>query len=268
MSAALSATLVGDLRIAFERTGEGPALLLLHGGVSDHREWRRQLDTLCDEFTVVAWDAPGCGQSSDPPESFRLPDYADCLAQFIAALGLERPHVVGLSFGGGLTLELYRRHPALPRSLTLASAYAGWAGSLPAKIVQQRLRQVLHEADLPADQWASNWLPGLLSANAPAGAADQIIAVMSDAHPAGIRVMARSFAEADLCDILEHIAVPTLALYGDADQRVPLSAAEDLHTRIPGSRLVVMPGVGHQSNMDAPDLFNHEVRSFLRSLDP
>jgi pimeloyl-ACP methyl ester carboxylesterase len=56
--------------------------------------------------------------------------------------------------------------------------------------------------------------------------------------------------------------------YGEADQRVPLSAAEDLHTRIPGSRLVVMPGVGHQSNMDAPDLFNHEVRSFLRSLDP
>lgn len=80
--------------------------------------------------------------------------------------------------------------------------------------------------------------------------------------------MARSCAEADLRDILEHSAVPTLALYGDADQRVPLSAAEDLHTRISGSRLMVMPGVGHQSNMDAPDLFNHEVRSFLRSLDP
>ncbi len=259
---------VGELRIAYELTGKGPALLLLHGGGSDHREWRRQLDTLCEEFTVVAWDAPGCGQSSDPPESFRLPDYADCLAGFIAALGLERPHVVGLSFGGGLALEFYRRHPALPRSLTLASAYAGWAGSLPAEVVEQRLRQVLREADLPPDQWAPGWLPGLLSTNAPAGAPDEIIAVMSDAHPAGMRAMARSFAEADLRDVLEHIAVPALVLYGDADQRIPLSAAEDLHTRIPGSRLVVMPGVGHQSNMGAPDLFNHEVRSFLRSLNP
>src|SRR5262245_10277570 len=91
MSETLSETLVGDLRIVHERTGTGPALLLLHGGVSDHREWRRQLDALSDEFTVVAWDAPGCGQSSDPPESLRLPDYADCLAGFTVALGLERP---------------------------------------------------------------------------------------------------------------------------------------------------------------------------------
>jgi pimeloyl-ACP methyl ester carboxylesterase len=95
-----------------------------------------------------------------------------------------------------------------------------------------------------------------------------LIEIMSSAHPAGMRVMARSFAEADLRDILGHIAVPTLLLHGGADQRVPLSVAEDLHTMIPGSRLVVMPGAGHQSNMDAPDLFNHEVRTFLRSLNP
>ena len=264
----MDTALVGDLRIAYERVGAGPALLLLHGGASDHREWRRQCDALSDEFTVVAWDAPGCGQSSDPPEFFRLPGYADCLAGFVSALGLERPHVLGLSFGGGLALELYRRHPALPQSLILASAYAGWTGSLPAEGVEERLRQVLHEADLPADQWAPGWLPGLLSEHAPAGATEELIAIMSDAHPAGMRVMARAFAEADLRNILGRIAVPALLLYGGVDQRIPLSVAEDLHARIPGSRLVVMPGVGHQSNMDAPDLFNHEVRTFLRSLNP
>ena len=59
---------------------------------------------------MVAWDAPGCGRSSDPPEAFRMPEYADCLAAFVDALGLERPHVLGLSLGGALALELYRRH--------------------------------------------------------------------------------------------------------------------------------------------------------------
>lgn len=83
-----------------------------------------------------------------------------------------------------------------------------------------------------------------------------------------MRVMARAFAEADMRDSLGHIAVPTLLLYGGADQRVPLSVAEGLHASISGSQLVVMPGVGHQSNMDAPGLFNHEVRTFLRSLNP
>ena len=69
---------IGGLRIAFERKGKGTPLVLLHGAVSNSREWRRQLDELSDEFTVVAWDAPGCGRSSDPPETFRLPDYASC----------------------------------------------------------------------------------------------------------------------------------------------------------------------------------------------
>ena len=58
---------VGGLRVAYVRAGQGPPLILLHGGLSDHREWRRQVEDLSDGFTVVAWDAPGCGDSSDPP---------------------------------------------------------------------------------------------------------------------------------------------------------------------------------------------------------
>ena len=110
----------GGHRIAYERRGDGPPVLLLHGYVGDHRTWRPQLDALSDEFDVVAWDAPGYGGSSDPPEEFTLAEFADALAAFVAATELERPHVVGLSFGGGLALELYRRHPGVLRSLTLA----------------------------------------------------------------------------------------------------------------------------------------------------
>jgi pimeloyl-ACP methyl ester carboxylesterase len=91
------------------------------------------------EKTVIAWDAPGAGSSSDPPASFGMVGYADCLAGFIDRLGLERPHVGGLSFGGALALELYRRHPEVPGSLILASAYAGWGGSLPAAAADERL---------------------------------------------------------------------------------------------------------------------------------
>src|SRR3990170_2856200 len=99
--------------------------------MSDHREGRRQLEGLSDRFTLVAWDAPGCGASSDPPDTFRMADYADSLAGLIEALGLDRPHVLGLSWGSTLALELYRRRPDIPRSLMLTAAYAGWAGSLP-----------------------------------------------------------------------------------------------------------------------------------------
>lgn len=70
-----------------------------------------------------------------------MADFADHQAGFIEVLGLDRPHVLGLSFGGSLALELFRRHPATPRTLVLASAYAGWAGSHPSDVVRDRLER-------------------------------------------------------------------------------------------------------------------------------
>jgi pimeloyl-ACP methyl ester carboxylesterase len=80
-------------------------------------------------------------------------------------------------------------------------------------------------------------------------------------------VMIRSLAEADLRDVLPRIAVPTLLLWGGADVRSPLTVAEDLLAQIPGSDLVVIPGAGHLSNVEADERFNSEVRSFLRSVN-
>jgi pimeloyl-ACP methyl ester carboxylesterase len=255
----------GGHRIAYDRQGEGPPVVLLHGGVGDRRTWRRQIDDLSDEFTVVAWDAPGYGGSSDPPEAFRLADFADCLAAFIDALGLGRAHVVGLSFGGGLALELYRRHPEIPMTLVLAGAYAGWAGSLPPEVVEQRLQLALRLADLPPGQLVDEMLPTLFSASAPAELVDEFAAIMSEFHPAGLRANARAFAEADVRDVLPRIGVPTLLLHGGEDVRAPLNVAQDIHARIPRARLVVMPGVGHASSVEAPEQFNTEVRAFLRA---
>lgn len=255
---------IGDLRIGYERAGTGPPLVLLHGGFGlDSRSWRPQLSSLSDRFTVVAWDAPGSGRSSDPPDTFRLADYADCLAAFIEALALDRPHVLGLSFGASLALELYRRHPAIPRTLGLAGAYAGWAGSLPPEVVEQRLARVLQESRLPPEQWVPGYLPGMLTTAAPPDLVDEVRALMCDAHPAGNVAMLRSLAEADLRGVLPRIQIPTLLLVGDADARSPVDVVAALHAQIPGSRLVVLPGVGHLSNLEAPEPFDREVLAFL-----
>ena len=257
---------VAGLRMAFERRVEGPPLVLLHGWPSNSREWRRQIDALSDEFTVVAWDAPGAGLSSDPPEAFRLADWADCLAAFIDALGLERPHVAGLSFGGGLALELYRRHPAIPRTLILTSAYAGWAGSLPAEVVHERLQLMLRNCDLPSDRWAPAWIKTLLADDASEDMVAELMLIASETHPAGTMVAMRAFAEADLRDVLPRIDVPTLLLYGDNDVRAPQDVWEPVHSGIRGSKLVLIPDVGHMIDIEAAERFNTEVRAFLRAV--
>lgn len=255
---------VDGLRIGFERAGSGPALVLLHGYVGDGpATWRRQLDGLADEFTVIAWDAPGAGRSTDPPESFGMAGYADCLAGFIDQLGLERPHVAGLSFGGALALELVHRHPAIPATLVLASAYAGWAGSLPADVAQQRLEQALALADLSPEEFVGTLLPTMFTHGTPRALVDEFGAGMSAFHPVGFRAMARASAE-DLRGALSHIDVPTLLIYGADDVRAPLAIAEDLRAAITGSRLVVLANAGHVCNVEAAHEFNTAVRTFLR----
>jgi pimeloyl-ACP methyl ester carboxylesterase len=254
---------VEGLRIGYERAGAGPPLLFLHGYVGDGpTTWRRQLDGLSNEFTVIAWDAPGAGRSSDPPESFAMAGYADCLAGFIERLGLERPNVAGLSFGGALALELYRRHPAIAKTLILASAYAGWAGSLPAEVAEQRLQQAMVLADLSPDDFVDALLPTMFSEGTPADSVDAFGASMLAFHPAGFRAMARASAE-DLRAVLPQIEIPTLLVYGDGDVRAPLTVAKELHAAISGSKLVVLPDAGHVCNIEAPEAFNSAVRDFL-----
>jgi pimeloyl-ACP methyl ester carboxylesterase len=241
---------VGGLRIAYERAGVGPPLILLQGFVGDARStWRRQIDALSDDFTVVAWDI--------------LRDYADCLASFLDTLGLGRVHVVGLSFGGALALEFYRRHPTTVITLVLAGAYAGWFGSLPSEIAEQRLRQSLQASELPPTEFMAAMLPTMFSAAAAQDRVDEFARSLTEFHPAGFRAMALACA-ADLRDVLPQVQVPTLLLYGDQDVRAPLGVGHALHAAIPNSDLIVMPGVGHVSSVEAADRFNREVRQFLQ----
>lgn len=257
---------VAGARIGFERRGDGQPLVLLHGIPGDGRVWHRQLESLAGEFDIVAWDAPGCGRSSDPEAPFGLTDLAQRLAALIDALGLDHPHVLGLSWGGGLALELYRIAPSVPRSLVLASAYAGWGGSLPAAAVAERLDAYLAAARNPSKEAMQSWGPGMFSEAVAPELIDELLEIASGLHPDSLSELARSFAATDLRAMLPAIDVPTLVLHGDADVRSPLDVGEALHAAIPGSQLVVLSGVGHVSNIEAPERFDDEVRRFLRSV--
>lgn len=257
---------IGGRTIAYHRAGQGPPLVLLHGGWSDGRAWGPQLAGLSEGFDVIAWDAPGCGDSDDCSGPMSLADYADAVADLITALHLEQVHLCGLSFGGGLALAVYHRHPELVRSLILAGAYAGWKGSLPVDEVEARVRRVRVEAGRPAAEWMDGYLPGFFAGPVPPAATELIRTMMSDIRPAQLLHMLTAFAEADLNAVLPTIAVPILLLYGERDARAPLPVAEALHAGIPGSRLVVLPGVGHYNSLEAPDAFNAEVRRFLAAV--
>lgn len=257
---------VDGQQIAYRTEGSGPPLVLLHGGLVDSRAWRREIDALSDEFHVIAWDAPGCGRSSDPPPDVALDDYADAVAGLLDALEIGRAHVLGHSFGGGLALAVYKRHPHLVRSLILVSAYAGWAGSLPPEEVEERQRRAERNARRPTRDWIDEFLATLFDEATPRHLVEETRRIMLDTRPQGMLPMLNAFAKADLTDILGSVTVPTLLLYGDKDQRSPRHVAESMNSSIPTSRLVVVHGAGHDVHVEAPDAFDQEVLSFLHQL--
>jgi pimeloyl-ACP methyl ester carboxylesterase len=85
------------LDVAYDRAGDGPPLVLVHRAAGDAREWRPQITGLADDFTVIAWDEPGAGRSSNVPANFGLTGYATALAALVETLGTPA-HVCGLSW--------------------------------------------------------------------------------------------------------------------------------------------------------------------------
>ncbi len=252
------------LHVAVEQAGAGATgVVLLHGYVGDGpATWRDQLDALAASHTAIAWDAPGAGASTDPPESLGMEGYAGCLAELIAVLGLDRPHVVGLSFGGALAIALAARHPDSVRSLVVVSGYAGWAGSLTRDVAESRLAQALALSELAPADFVNTLLPTMFATEPDPATVARFAASMRAFHPVGFRAMARASAE-DLTEALPRIGVPTLLVYGERDVRAPLPVAEHLHAEIDDSTLVVLPGVGHVCNLEAPVQFNATLTTWL-----
>ncbi|MDZ4351512.1 MAG: alpha/beta fold hydrolase [Arthrobacter sp.] len=257
---------VAGLRIAYQRIGQGPALVLFHGAGEDSRIWRAQLEALSDEFTVFAWDAPGCGRSDDPDPKLSAAELGAITAGFLRAAVPAKPHLLGLSWGSMVALELYRGYPGMPASLVLASAYAGWAGSLPPEEVERRYAQVLAEIDQPPEKFIDEWLPTLFTGKADPAVVAEASRIMADVRPAGMRALLSASGRADYRPVLSTISIPTLLLQGADDQRSPLNVAHELNRRIPGSKLAVIPDVGHLAQLEAPEAFNTEVRNFLHGI--
>jgi pimeloyl-ACP methyl ester carboxylesterase len=262
-----SAEVSGSL-MTYERRGRGHPVVLVHGYVGDGPStWRPQLDDLSDEFDVNAVDLPGAGGSDDPPESFGMRGFADALAAFLAALGLSAPHLVGLSFGGAVLIEFCRRYQDDASTITLVGAYAGWAGSLPQPEVDRRLKQALDLSQLVPSALVDALLPTMFAPSASPDVVDDFAKSLATFHPAGLRAMARACTE-DLTEVLATIRRPTMLLYGEEDVRAPAGVAADLHTAIPGSVLIKLPGAGHVCNIDAVKPFNAALRRFLHEHPP
>ena len=256
---------INGLSIAYQQAGSGPALVLLHGLIQDSRVWRNQLDSLSQNFTVIAWDAPGAGLSADPPDNYNIGDWADCLAQLLDSVNIKQAHILGLSWGGFLAQEFYHRYPRKVLSIILANTTTGWK-SISDSAAIAMLDACRKDAALPGKDFISKYLPGMFSDSVLQEVKEEHASIMTGYHPSGFQLMAATLAKTDLSAFLGDIKVPVLVIWGEADKRIPIVAAYQFLNEIPGAKLEIISRAGHVSNMEKPMEFNRIVKDFCSSI--
>jgi pimeloyl-ACP methyl ester carboxylesterase len=261
---ALQTVTVDGLRLAWREAGQGVPLVLLHGIGSASDSWEFQLEHFAPDFRVVAWDAPGYGGSGDfDVETPSAADFADALDRLLGALGIERCHLVGHSLGALIAAAFSSRHPDWILSLTLANAAAGH-GRLDPAIRAAKLRERLDvlEAHGPAGM-AERRASRLVAPDASAEALERVRAVMARVRPDGYRRAARMLAEGDIFADLAHIDRPTLVMCGTLDRVTTEDSNRAIAKALPDGRFAALPGLGHASYVESPELFNSVLARFL-----
>jgi pimeloyl-ACP methyl ester carboxylesterase len=249
-------------QIAYDVSGEGPAVVLVHAGIADRRMWRATVPVLAGEFTVVTYDQRGFGESTLPSGPAT---YTDDLRALLDHLGIERAALVGVSLGGRVVLEHALLHPESVTQLVLVGAgLPDWDWADEVKRFGDDEDEALERGDLDlavalnVDLWVGD---------ASAEVRD-LVATMQrrafeiptpDPEPTAPRLDPPASAR------LGEIEAPTLVVVGDRDIDDIRRIADVLTDGIPGARQETIAGAAHLPPLERLDAFASVLLPFLRA---
>jgi pimeloyl-ACP methyl ester carboxylesterase len=258
--------LIDDIEIGYDDAGAGTPLVLLHGFPHHRGLWSPQVHGLIDRARCVAMDLRGFGESSAAPP-WSMDRYADDVAALMDALRLRQAVVAGLSMGGYVAFALWRRHRHRVRGLILANTRSG--ADTPEAREKRRTMIALARERGPAAV-ADTVLPGMIGKTTREKNPDVVEEareMLASASVEGVVGALQAMIDRpDSAETLPTIDLPVLVIAGDEDALIPVREARAMHEAIPGSRLEVIAGAGHLSNMERPAAFNHVVSEFLAGL--
>lgn len=269
-------------RVIYRIAGEGPPVVLIHGMVNSSRHWESVALRLADSYTVIAPDLLGHGDSAAVRGDYSLGAHAASIRDLLAAIGVDTATVVGHSLGGGVAMQFFYQFPQRVERLALVSS--GGLG--------REVSPLLRGAALPGAA-ALLWLaahPRALDALDRRGATLQargskrgvylqaVVRALRPLEQAGARKAFLHTLRAVIDFHGQRVSardrlyllgpVPTLIVWGERDNTIPLSHGWEAHEAIPTSRFEALPGAAHFPHLEDPDGLARVLRDFLETTDP
>ena len=251
---------VNGARIAFVDEGQGAPLLLLHGLGGSHDDWRLQRAEFAARYRVIVPDLRGHG-ASERREPFTIQQYARDMAALLAGLGVARAHVLGLSMGGAVAIELALRAPDAVAALLLANTAPGYLLTNPERR-RMAMKRFIVAAVLGVGAVARLFSRKIFPASHQGRLRRRLIQRASRTSRWVYLVSLRALTRWNVESRLGAIGAQTLVLGAEFD----FTSSQEKRrwsALIPGARFVEIPGSRHHSEQDSPVRFNRDVLGFL-----
>jgi 3-oxoadipate enol-lactonase len=265
MAAIRTRHIPGTPGLAVDEAGTGELVLFMHGIGGNRTNWTRQVQKFGEHFLAVAWDARGYNGSEDYDGELDFSDFARDILRVLKFYGRRKLHLVGLSLGGRIAQDFYALFPQHVATLTIVASFTGFQNFSEAdrqKFLGSRLKPLVEEGKEPRDI-APIVARSLSSPNVTEEQYQRLVASMAALHKGSYIKALKATTLYNRTAELDKIAVPTLLVFGEADTLTTPAMGQEMHSRIKGSKLVVVPKSGHLVNLEQPDAFEAALGSFL-----
>ena len=243
----------------------GGIILFVHGFPLDHSMWAGQIERLSSHCRIIAPDLPGFGGSHVVDGTITMSEYADGLSQLLDTLSIDEPiHFCGLSMGGYVGWEFWRRHNSRLKSLIQADTRAVADSQEVARARQIMAQTIVNDGSPSVADSMIGKLFGPQAAESIPKVVKHTHKVMAETDPRGIGAAQRGMAErADFVESLGEISVPSLLVCGAADGISPPDEMRAIADAMPNAAFVEIADAGHLAPLEQPGAFNDAVMSFL-----
>jgi pimeloyl-ACP methyl ester carboxylesterase len=252
----------GNGLIAYERSGKGHPLVLVHGVGANLQSWDGVCGELEGDFEIVRPDLRGHGRSAHIDSPYSIEGFAADVVEVMDDAGLPKAHLAGFSLGGLIAQELARSYPDRFERVVLLSAVAGRTPAEREKVVARL--QMIRDGGIDAIVGAAydRWFTKEFAERHP-DVIERRIAELKAVHIPSYLEAYRVFGLTELVDRLSEIGQPTLVMTGEFDQGSNVRMAETMHRLIPDSELRILPGLKHSVLVEASKLVAGHMREFL-----
>ena len=254
----------GDTNIFYEIQGQGPSLVLLHPFPANHKFWTPAAALLSARYQLIMPDLRGHGPTVPGDGPATMEKHAADLLHVCDAVGVKRAMFMGVSIGGYIMFEFWRRHRERVQALILCDT-KGQADTPEGRA--NRLQSAEDVLKRGPDAFLDEMVQKLLGASTKSQRPDLVAAarkMLGESTPAGIAAVQRGMAERpDSVTTLKTITVPTLIMVGEEDTLTPVADAELMRQHIKNSRLQTVPRAGHYAPFEQHEFVVGKVRRFL-----